>query len=588
MKAPFLALGLLLLRAFAPDLAAAQGFVTVRDGRFYAEGAPFRFSGANASVMHGARERAALTTTLDAVVRDGGSVVRIWALGEAPAGSPEWRRDYAFRLGPDGFVDASFSHLDAVLDAAKARGLRVIVVLANRWHDYGGFPEYLRWAEPDVPFEANGNLPRALLGRFFASERARALYRAHVSRVVSRVHARTGVAYKDDPTIFAWELANETSAQAEEDEAALVAWTRAEAAFIKSLDPNHLVSAGHIGYDTLRERETWLRVQSLPEIDFADVHVYPLGDPRVRTPRHLAAYLDDRIALAHDVIRKPLVFGEFGFDGSRDELHGRARIAWTRDFLSHVSALGVAGALVWFYEPGSPSTRLHTIPATPDTEATPLREMLRTFAARFADDVPPRSFGGGDTPRFLERNVIRQDHVHTLTAAGLDFELAVSALEFSEAAFERADIYGGPPIPHLWGVGTGAVHYDFREPEGAPPARLSVKLFLSSELDGRGVGARATETSLVRVLLDDVELTTVVAPVDDGLGHPVSIVIDDRALLERVFRGPRRQHRLSLVASSRPNAGGLCVYGAVTAASKPSIANATERDTSFHMVWTRR
>ena len=137
-------------------------------------------------------------------------------------------------------------------------------------------------------------------------------------------------------------------------------------------------------------------------------------------------------------------------------------------------------------------------------------------------------------------------------------------------------------------MGTGAVHYDFREPEGAPPARLSVRLFLSSELDGRGVGARPTETSLVRVLLDDVELTTVVAPVDDGLGHPVSIVVDDRALLERVFRGPRRQHRLSLVAASRPNAGGLCVYGAVTAAAKPSIANATERDASFHMVWTRR
>jgi len=39
---------------------------------------------------------------------------------------------------------SSFAHLDRVLVAAWARRLRVIVVLANRWSDYGGFPRYLR------------------------------------------------------------------------------------------------------------------------------------------------------------------------------------------------------------------------------------------------------------------------------------------------------------------------------------------------------------------------------------------------------------------------------------------------------------
>lgn len=567
--------------------AQADGFVSVSGTRFVRDGATLRFTGANVSVMHGARERAALEETLDAVARDGGRVIRVWALGEAPPGSPAWRRDYAFRFGPDELVEASYAHLDRVLEAARARGLLVIVVLANRWRDYGGFPEYLRWVEPSVVLEANGDVPRAALGRFYTSSAASALYQAHVRSVVTRTTARTGVPYRDDTTIFAWELANETAAHTDEDEAALVAWTRTHAAFVKGLDPNHLVAAGHIGYDTERERATWLAVQSLPEIDYADAHVYPLGDPRVTTRAHLTRYVEDRVALAHSVVRKPFVFGEFGFDGDAEALRGRARTAWTHDLLEDVARLGAAGALVWFYHPPGDAPRMHAVPATVAEEDAAIRATLRAFAPRMAVDVMPALTAQGLAPIFTERVVLRGARVHGFVPEGGAHTLAADALDFAEARFERAGVYPGPPIAHLWGVGAGFVTYRFRAPS-VTPGQLVIRLHLSSELDGRGLGARPSDTSEVQVAIDDVDVGSVVAPVDDGAGRPVTIVVDDDALLDRIFAARGRVHALVLSTRSRPGAGGLCVYGAVSAEATSVVPDAVERATALRMTWTPR
>ncbi|CAG8564683.1 8966_t:CDS:2 [Ambispora leptoticha] len=66
------------------------------------------------------------------------------------------------------------------------------------------------------------------------------------------VHARrstvNGKLYLDDPVIFAWELANEP--QVIEDSSAhsiIYEWIDSAAKFIKSLNPNHLVSTGTEG-----------------------------------------------------------------------------------------------------------------------------------------------------------------------------------------------------------------------------------------------------------------------------------------------------------------------------------------------------
>ena len=65
--------------------------------------------------------------------------------------------------------------------------------------------------------------------------------------LLTHVNQYTGVAYKDDPTIMAWETGNELGGWMLNGGAPPAAWTLEIAAYIKSLAPNQLVSDGTDG-----------------------------------------------------------------------------------------------------------------------------------------------------------------------------------------------------------------------------------------------------------------------------------------------------------------------------------------------------
>ena len=92
----------------------------------------------------------------------------------------------------------------------------------------GGIQEYVWWAQAagEGIWNNEGKLTRAdtprclarqtLVSRmhrtradFFSSPTCQQLYRGFFAALLSRVNTVTGVAYRDDPTIFAWELINE-------------------------------------------------------------------------------------------------------------------------------------------------------------------------------------------------------------------------------------------------------------------------------------------------------------------------------------------------------------------------------------------
>jgi len=75
-------------------------------------------------------------------------------------------------------------------------------------------------------------------------------YKNYASMIINRVNTITGVKYKDDPTIFAWELANEPHTTDNWDTlhgkpaaSTVRNWVGEMAAFIKGQDPNHMVRA---------------------------------------------------------------------------------------------------------------------------------------------------------------------------------------------------------------------------------------------------------------------------------------------------------------------------------------------------------
>jgi mannan endo-1,4-beta-mannosidase len=169
---------------------------------------------------------------------------------------------------------------------------------------------------------------------FYSSEPAVALFHDAVRRLVTRSNSVTGVAYKADPTLMAWQLCNEPrpGASPEKIEQALpayYAWINGTASLIRSLDQRHLVSLGHEGSIVGDGREDIVR-EAHAQIDYVTAHVWPLnwgwvnGKDLAGTWDASAAKVSDYL-LTHERIaeslNKPLVFEEFGFprDG---ELYG--------------------------------------------------------------------------------------------------------------------------------------------------------------------------------------------------------------------------------------------------------------------------
>src|SRR5712691_2575760 len=82
-------------------------FVRTRGSRFVIDGRPFRFVGANVSVMYRDEDRAHMPETLAAASQAGIRVVRVWAFGEGGpndigpvADLTDWPRTHPFRTSP--------------------------------------------------------------------------------------------------------------------------------------------------------------------------------------------------------------------------------------------------------------------------------------------------------------------------------------------------------------------------------------------------------------------------------------------------------------------------------------------------------
>ena len=129
---------------------------------------------------------------------------------------------------PNGGVDG-LERLDRAVAAAAQRGMRVILTLANNWKDFGGIPQYLNW------------FGLASHDQFYRDGRCRAAYWLWVEQLLHRRNSVTGRAYKDDPAILAWELANEPRCPDVKDgEQLLISWIWEMATLIRENDPESL------------------------------------------------------------------------------------------------------------------------------------------------------------------------------------------------------------------------------------------------------------------------------------------------------------------------------------------------------------
>ncbi|CAN1303248.1 Mannan endo-1,4-beta-mannosidase 6 [Linum perenne] len=172
------------------------------------------------------------------------TVCRTWAFNDG-----QWR---ALQKSPGVYDEDVFTALDFVVSEAKKYKIRLILSLTNNWEAYGGKAQYVKWGK-----EAGLNLTSD--DDFFSHPTLRSYYKAHVKMVLNRVNTINNITYKEDPTIFAWELINEPRCTSDPSGDKLQM-----AVYVKSMDPKHLVE---VGTDFIRNHQVL-------GVDFASVHMY--------------------------------------------------------------------------------------------------------------------------------------------------------------------------------------------------------------------------------------------------------------------------------------------------------------------------
>ncbi len=317
-------------------LAPRPGFVHVAAGQLRLDGHPYRFVGMNLwyGAYLGAGDADRLRAELDLLRSLGVTNLRV--LGASEDGPMKRSIRPAFRsAGPD-YNEDLLRGLDVLLSEMAQRDMKAVIYLNNFWEWSGGMGTYLSWVnggdfvdldDPEKPWPA---YPLFTM-KFYESAPANALYRDYVKALLTRTNSITKTPYADDPTIMAWQLANEPRPGADASPGhnvltAFYRWIDETAAFIKSLDPQHLVSTGNEGLAGCADHDPCFEAaHDTPDVDYLTFHMWP-KNWRWLLDEDMAGTIDgtlvngEKYMARHSAyatnLNKPLVLEEFGL--SRD------------------------------------------------------------------------------------------------------------------------------------------------------------------------------------------------------------------------------------------------------------------------------
>ncbi len=288
-----------------------SGIVGVQGTEFTLDGGPFFSPGTNTYYLMVYAADVGLRPYVDEVLgeaRDMGlKTLRTWAFNDRG-----WN---CLQTAPGVFNEQVFCGLDYVLYKAGECGLRLVLPFVNNWSDYGGMDQYVTW---DATYGVDGTVATSH-NDFYTDSDTRGWYKNYVATMLNRVNTFTGRTYKDDPTVLAWELANEPRAPGDTTGNILQGWLVEMAAHVKSLDPVHLLTTGLEGFYDQNSGDwmhngsqgtDFIRNHQIEDIDFATVHLW--SDQWGLNYNQSLGWFEQHIQDAHDLLGKPVVLEEFG------------------------------------------------------------------------------------------------------------------------------------------------------------------------------------------------------------------------------------------------------------------------------------
>ncbi|KAH8548436.1 glycoside hydrolase family 5 protein [Umbelopsis sp. PMI_123] len=309
----------------------SDSFVKTSGTKFTLNSQPFYFEGTNAYY---------LMTSSNQQVQDVYStanqlhlpVIRTWIfnLGTNSVWFQQWNSaTKTMTINDD--ASTGLGRMDYVIQQAQAAGIKLILTLNNNWSDYGGMDYYTT------------NFGGAYHDQFYTWSNITASYKDYISHVLNRNNTLTGVLYKNDPTIFGWELANEPRcggsggipASSSCNTNVIYNWVNEISTYIKSIDSNHLVALGdegffnHTGtYEYVYDGGAGVDFDAnlkLSNIDFGTVHLYPESWGYGTNGTWCEQWISDHVS-SQNTIGKPVILEEYGM--STDALRAQHYPIW--------------------------------------------------------------------------------------------------------------------------------------------------------------------------------------------------------------------------------------------------------------------
>ncbi len=314
--------------------AGEKDFVQRNGNTFLLDGHPYHYIGANywqgallASHAFGKAGKTRVQRELSFMAANGVTNLRILAGAEGSGAI-----DGSFRVGPSlqprkgVFSEDALEGLDFVLSEMGKRKMKAVIYFSNNWDWSGGFLQYLNWNGllADSLFLRKMSWPELQehTSQFYDCAPCKEDYFRQVKKLVGRTNSITKAPYAADPTIMAWELANEPRPMRPSSNDSYQQWVSATAALIKSMDVHHLVTTGTEGMaSTGDDLDLYKHIHADRNIDYLTIHVWPknwgfFSDTAIAADITNILLKTRLYIVKHELVArslgKPLVIEEFG------------------------------------------------------------------------------------------------------------------------------------------------------------------------------------------------------------------------------------------------------------------------------------
>ncbi|XP_030546258.1 mannan endo-1,4-beta-mannosidase 2-like [Rhodamnia argentea] len=336
-------------------------FVARNGTQFVVDGKVFYVNGWNSywlmdqAVDEYSRPR--VRTMLRAGARMGLTVCRTWAFND--------NTYHALQIAPGQFDERVFQALDHVIAEANQHGIRLLLSLVNNLEAFGGKTQYVKWAWEEGIGSSSSN------DSFFYDPSIRQYYKNFVKTVLTRKNTISGIEYRDDPTIFGWELMNEPRCMTDPAGDTLQDWLAEMSVYVRSIDKKHLLTVGLEGFYGPKSPKSltvnpadwaalygsdFVRNSNLPNIDFASAHIYPdhwFHELQFEESiKFVSKWVRSHIEDGDRELKRPVMFTEFGYSKQNPNFHSSQRNQFFKTIFDEIyesarkNGAG-AGSFVW-------------------------------------------------------------------------------------------------------------------------------------------------------------------------------------------------------------------------------------------------